>query len=122
MGVLCLYCLGKALVDTVEVSQTLLGKIECTEKECQYLINIYNIKFERQITPSNVSSGLSGLQPIVASHLISKESFFSVASSEEKIEAVGKVITVYGGKWTSASSLAGKVVKEIKRLESKEVL
>ena len=89
------------------------GKIACTEEEREYLLNIYNSNFRRQITPSNISSEFSGLRPIVASHLRPKESYFSVASREAEVEVVDKLITVYGGKWTSAPSLSQKVVRKI---------
>ena len=106
--------LGKTLVGTTEVSQSLSEKTICSEEERQYLLNVYNSNFRRQVCHSNISSEFSGLRPIVASHLRLKESYFSVASREAEIEVVDKLITVYGGKWTSAPSLSEKVVRKIK--------
>jgi len=106
--------LGNTLVGTTEVSQSLLEKTACTEEEREYLLNIYNSNFRHQISRSNISSEFSGLRPIVASHLRSKESYFSVASREAEVEVVNKLVTVYGGKWTSAPSLSHKVVLKIK--------
>ena len=107
--------LGKTLVGTTEVSQTLFEKTVCTEEEREYLLNIYNSNFRHQISPTNISAEFSGLRPIVASHLRPKESYFSVASREAEIEVVRKLVTVYGGKWTSAPSLSDKVVKKLKK-------
>ena len=98
--------LGKTLVGTTEVSQSLSEKTICTEEERQYLLNVYNSNFKHQICHSNISSEFSGLRPIVASHLKLKESYFSVASREAEVEIVDKLITIYGGKWTSAPSLS----------------
>ena len=110
--------LGKTLIGTTEVSQSLSEKIICTEEERQYLINIYNSNFKKQICSSNISSDFSGLRPIVASHLRLKESYFSVASREAEVEVIDKLITVYGGKWTSAPSLSKKVLGKLKNKES----
>ncbi|MDA8865597.1 FAD-dependent oxidoreductase [Gammaproteobacteria bacterium] len=105
--------LGKTLVGTTEVSQSLSEKTICSDEERQYLLNIYNSNFKRQICHSNISYEYSGLRPIVASHLRSKESYFSIASREAELEVNDKLITVYGGKWTSAPSLSRKVVRKI---------
>lgn len=105
----------KTLVGTTEVSQTLTEKIACTKIEREYLLNIYNSNFRRQISSSNISHEFSGLRPIVASYLRTKESYFSAASREAEVEVIGKLITVYGGKWTSAPSLSYKVVNELKK-------
>ena len=102
--------LGKNLVGTTEVSQSLTEKTACTEEEREYLLNIYNSNFRHKISVSNISSEFSGLRPIVASHLRQKELYFSVASREAEVEVVGKLITVYGGKWTSTPSLSRKVL------------
>tara|TARA_B100000575_G_C23111746_1_gene642271 strand:+ start:509 stop:1606 length:1098 start_codon:yes stop_codon:yes gene_type:complete len=109
--------LGKTLVGTTEVSQSLAEKTTCSEEEREYLLNIYNSNFRHQINHSNIHSEFSGLRPIVASHFRQKESYFSFASREAKVEVVDKLITVYGGKWTSAPSLSNKVVRKIKTKE-----
>lgn len=106
--------LYKTLVGTTEVSQSLTEKTACTKEEREYLLNIYNSNFQHQISDSNVSSEFSGLRPIVASHVRPKESYFSVASREAAVKVFDKLITVYGGKWTSAPSLSHKVVRKIK--------
>jgi glycerol-3-phosphate dehydrogenase len=109
--------LGKTLVGTTEVSQLLSENTICTEEERQYLLNVYNSNFKRHVSNSNISSEFSGLRPIVASYLRSKETYFSVASREAETEVVDKLITVYGGKWTSAPSLSEKVVRKLKSKE-----
>ena len=55
----------------------------------------------------------SGLRPIVASKAETKEGYFSSASREAKLEITDKLLTVYGGKWTSVPSLSKKVLKKI---------
>lgn len=106
--------LGKTLVGTTEIPQSLNEDIKCSEEEREYLLNIYNSNFQHQINDSNISSEFSGLRPIVATNQRLKESYFSAASREAVIEVVDRLITVYGGKWTSAPSLSGKIVRKIK--------
>ena len=106
--------LGKTLVGTTEVPQGLSEKAICTEEERQYLLDVYNSYFKRQICHSDISSEFSGLRPIVASRVRLRETYFSVASREAEVEVCEKLITIYGGKWTSAPSLSEKVVRKIK--------
>jgi glycerol-3-phosphate dehydrogenase len=107
--------LGKTLVGTTEVSQSLKEKIACSHEEREYLLNIYNSNFKHQISSSDISHEFSGLRPIVGYRHRAKESYFSHASREAEIEVMGKLVTVYGGKWTSAPSLSEKIVNILEK-------
>jgi glycerol-3-phosphate dehydrogenase len=108
--------LGKTLIGTTEVSQSQPGEAKCSQEECDYLISIFNDNFTRQINESHVVSRFSGVRPIVTTNQNLGKRSFSVASRECKVETIGKLITVYGGKWTSAPSVADRVCLEVKKL------
>jgi len=108
--------LGKTLVGTTEVTQSLSEEIICSEEERTYLLNIFNSRFRNRVDSSEIIREFSGLRPIVTPQGSFEESFSSSISREAAIESVGKLISVYGGKWTSAPSLSSKVVKEAEKL------
>lgn len=110
--------LGSTIVGTTEIPQTINDKIQCSIEEKDYLLKIFNKYFRRQIDHTDIIRDYSGLRPIVQGKMLKKETYFSFASREAKIESIGKLINVYGGKWTSAPSLSNKIVKEILKMES----
>ena len=105
--------LGKTLVGTTEVPQSIDEKIECSVTERNYLIDIFNDNFVDPITASDITEEFSGLRPIVSALSDGKSSHFSSASREYQIELHKKVLSIYGGKWTSAPSLSEKVVSTL---------
>ena len=105
--------LGKTLVGTTEVPQSIDSDIKCSDEERTFLLNVYNRNFSQFVSEKDIEQEFSGLRPVVASKSKRKEGYFSFASREAKLEISGKLLTVYGGKWTSAPSLSGKVVKKI---------
>ena len=44
---------------------------------------------------------------------------FRVLAGRAEVEIVGNLVTIYGGKWTSAPSLSRKVLKKINKLMGK---
>ena len=70
-----------------------------------------------RITDREIVGEFSGLRAIVSPKSISSTHCFSLASRESHIETIhNKFITVYGGKWTSAPSLARKVKTKVQEL------
>jgi glycerol-3-phosphate dehydrogenase len=106
--------LGKTLIGTTEVTQSISEPIKCSDYERQYLIDIYNKNFNAKIDTGNILDEYSGLRPIVTSRVGGGN--LSTASRESKIEVVDKLINVYGGKWTTSPSLSKKVLLKIKNL------
>ena len=92
--------------------QDIDSDIKCSSDERDYLLKIFNDNFYDNVRIHDIHREFSGLRPIVSSHLENKESYFSFASRESKIELLGKLLTVYGGKWTTAPSLSERVVKK----------
>jgi len=108
--------LGKTLVGTTEVPQSIDADIKCSDEERTCLLNVFNRNFSQLVSEKDIEQEFSGLRPIVASESKRKEGYFSFASREAKLEITEKLLTVYGGKWTSAPSLSRKVVKKINRI------
>ena len=77
------------------------------------MCNIFNKNFSQSVGEQDIEREFSGLRPIVTSKFKGKEGYFSFASREAKLETTEKLLTIYGGKWTSAPSLSMKVVKKI---------
>ena len=107
---------GKTLVGTTEVLQETYESPLCSDEEREFLIGIFNDHFKHQITQSDIVREYAGLRPILCRNKESRADNYSKASRESEIEITDRLITIYGGKWTSAPSLATKVEKKIREL------
>lgn len=93
------------LLGTTEVSQADPDRCAPSDEEIDYLIANYNHCFFGVITRRDIISTFTGIRPIVASR-----ADFSAASRESVIERQGRLINVFGGKWTTSRSLVEAVV------------
>lgn len=93
---------GNTLVGTTEVRQTLNEPIACSPKEQSYLLNAWSHYFSDH--QPNVIDSFAGLRPLLRSAQDP-----SKATREYAIHRTGKLVTVLGGKWTTAIALADKV-------------
>jgi len=101
-----------SLLGTTEVIQKINEKTEVTCEEVEYLLNEVNKFLNWPITKSNVIGSFAGLRPIVKA---CDNRSVSKTSRESKIERIGNLVSVFGGKWTSAMTLGKKVSLEILR-------
>jgi glycerol-3-phosphate dehydrogenase len=92
---------GKTLVGTTEVRQTLAEPIACSADEEAYLLSLYNHYFAKAATSQDVCGRLAGLRPLIYSARDPNQ-----ARRDYVFESHGRVLTVFGGKWTTAPSLA----------------
>ena len=99
---------GKTLIGTTEVRQSLSEPITPSDEEITYLLDEYNSYFLEQKTPEDIIEKFAGIRPLISSANDPKN-----IKREYKIETMGKILNVYGGKWTTAMSLGRKVVKKI---------
>lgn len=97
---------GKTLVGTTEIRQQLNEPIECSKAETQYLINAYNHWMLEQISEADIESTFSGVRPLLRS-----SDDPSRVTREYAILKEGKLINVFGGKWTTSCALATKILK-----------
>ena len=97
---------GKTLVGTTEVRQSLREPIACSMEETNYLQEAWRHYFPSSTAP--IVYNFAGLRPILRSAQNP-----SKATREYAIHRAGKLITVFGGKWTTALALANKVAHAI---------
>jgi len=95
---------NQTLIGTTEVRQNITDEIKPTQSEIIYLVHAYNHYFVDQITEKDVIKSFSGVRPLVKS---SKDA--NKATREYAIQVNKNLISVFGGKWTTARQLAKKV-------------
>jgi glycerol-3-phosphate dehydrogenase len=95
---------GAIMVGTTEVRQTLDDPIVCSDAERAYLLNVYNTYFADRRTDVDILRTFAGVRPLLRS-----ADDPSKASREYAIERKGRLVTVFGGKWTTARALARRV-------------
>jgi glycerol-3-phosphate dehydrogenase len=97
------------LIGTTEVRQTLEEPIVCSDSERDYLLRTYNGFLQPALSSSDIVETFSGVRPLIAS----REGRISEASREYVLERQGRLLTVFGGKWTTARSLGQKVARAV---------
>lgn len=102
---------GNTLLGTTEVRQTLHDPIECTPQEQSYLLNIYNRYIRAQAGEGEIVAKFAGVRPLIRSSTNQ-----SRATREYAIEIHGRVLTIFGGKWTTAHALGEKVASRAESL------
>jgi len=96
----------QTLIGTTEIRQTLFEKVEPSKSEISYLIHAYNNYFVEQISKKNIVKVFSGLRLLVKSSENPNK-----ATRENGIQFNKNLISVFGGKWTTARQLAIKISK-----------
>ncbi len=104
---------GKTLVGTTEVRQTLEQPIRCSEVEAKYLVKVYNSYFTDSKSINDINEAFSGVRPLLHSATEAHKT-----TREYAIETRGRLITVYGGKWTTARVLGKKVANAVAQIIS----
>jgi glycerol-3-phosphate dehydrogenase len=97
---------GKTLVGTTEVRQDLGDSIACSSEEKSYLMGAWKHYFPS--STARIVETFSGVRPLLRS---SRDP--GKATREYAIHRTDKLITVLGGKWTTALALANKVTQAI---------
>lgn len=104
---------GGTLLGTTEERQGLDDPIACSAAEEAYLLDLYNAYFDRPAGPGDVRERFAGLRPLVADGSGDP----GRTTREYVIERQGRVLTVFGGKWTTARVLGEKVAAGIAAAE-----
>jgi glycerol-3-phosphate dehydrogenase len=91
---------GDILVGTTEVRQTLDDPIVCHDEERDYLLAVYNRYFRDTRMARDVVRTFAGVRPLLRS-----ADDPSRATREYAMQRTGRLITVFGGKWTTARVL-----------------
>lgn len=101
---------GQTLVGTTEVRQHLAEPIECSDEEQAYLLKLYNHYFDTQLYEADVQGKFAGVRP-----LLGGSDSASTASREYALNWQQQLLTVSGGKWTTARALALTVVQQVQQ-------
>lgn len=97
---------GNTLVGTTEVRQAFNEPITCSTEEQSYLMNAWAHYFRG--TQPKVIDTFAGLRPLLRTAQDPTK-----ATREYAIHRTNKLVTVFGGKWTTALALANKVTTAI---------
>jgi glycerol-3-phosphate dehydrogenase len=98
---------GGTLVGTTEVRQDAADGSRCSEQEADYLRKFYGSVMVEPMRDSEIIGSFAGVRPLIRS---SRDP--SKASREYAIERSGRLINVFGGKWTTARALADRIAEE----------
>jgi glycerol-3-phosphate dehydrogenase len=99
---------GLTLLGTTEVRQTLAEPIVCNEAERCYLLDLYNHYFRTPRSTNDIVREFAGVRP-----LLGGSDQVSTASREYSMHWQHHLLTVTGGKWTTARALAKQVVAQV---------
>lgn len=99
---------NETLLGTTEVIVDITTPIECYKAEEDYLLAIADRYLRLSAGSFEINSKFAGVRPIYK-HKTEHRKHMSKASRDSVIERRGKLISVFGGKWTSASHLGDKI-------------
>ncbi len=97
---------SKGLLGTTEANQSIDDPISASPQEIKELTDCYADWFETPLKQDDIQEVFSGLRPVVRQSGKS----LSAASREAIIETHGRVVTIWGGKWTTSRQLGLAVV------------
>ena len=106
----------KTILGTTEVDHDTLDHIECTKSEMDYLVKIANIYMSDSLAKNDIFASYAGVRPIIRKHT-DVDMNSSSASRESDIEVTGRLVTILGGKWTSAPRLGTKVAQVVQSIQ-----
>ena len=99
---------GNTLVGTTEVRQRLDQPIVASAEEVDYLLQQYNNYFNQHRSRADIIATTAGLRPLIQSAANPRK-----VSREYEIVQQGSLLTVFGGKWTTARALGKKVADKL---------
>ena len=96
------------LLGTTEHKHDLPNPIVCTDAESAYLLEILNQHLSQPLSTTDIVSSFAGVRPIVRPRDAAPGDMSS-ASRDSEIEVADRLISVFGGKWTSARHFGEKI-------------
>ena len=100
---------GATLVGTTEVAQSRAEPVAASDAEIDYLLAARNHYFRATKTRADVSEVFSGVRP-----LLHFEGDPGRASREYALARQDRVLSIYGGKWTTARALGRQVARMVR--------
>jgi len=99
---------GQSLIGTTEVRQSVDAPIVCSAEERDYLIGAYNHFHTETITRGDIVDAFAGVRPLVKS---ARDP--SRARRDYAFQRDDRLLTVFGGKWTTSLALAEKLRRKL---------
>lgn len=96
------------LIGTTEVRQSLNDPIVCSTEEASYLLAAYNAVKAPILTPKAILQHFAGVRPLLQSAKNPNRS-----TREYTLHRNDRLVTVLGGKWTTAVALANHVERTL---------
>lgn len=103
--------LGRVMIGTTEVDHPPGEPIRPSDWERDYLIDVWNANFERAIGPADVRESFAGVRPLIA-----QRGDPNANTREHTVERHGRLLTVFGGKWTTSRVLGEQLADALERL------
>ena len=98
------------LLGTTEKSQSINDPISATDEEIRELKLCYDEWFGKPLVKEDIREVFTGLRPIVHQ----RDKSLTQASREAVLERQGRVVTIWGGKWTTSRQLGLSVTDACK--------
>ena len=102
--------LGRVMIGTTEVEHPAGEPIRPGDAERDYLIDTWNAYFERRIGAGDVRGSFAGVRPLIA-----QPGDPNANTREHAIERHGRLVSVFGGKWTTSRVLGEQLADELER-------
>lgn len=99
---------GSTLIGTTEVRQSVDDVAICSEEEKEYLLAAYNHYRKDILKKEDIVDCYAGIRPLIYS-----ADDPSKATREYIIERDGRLVNIFGGKWTTALALGRNVVNQL---------
>jgi glycerol-3-phosphate dehydrogenase len=99
---------GRTLVGTTEVRQELEAPVVCEDNEREYLLAVIRHYFPHDDDAGRVCGVFAGVRPLLHSAANPAQ-----ATREYALHREGALLSVFGGKWTTACALARKVSQNL---------
>lgn len=103
---------NQMLLGTTEVKHDQTESAFCTKAEADYLLNVASEYLSVPCTMGEVQTSYAGIRPIVSR----ANQNISSASRESIIECRDRLVTIFGGKWTSSRSLGEQVANKVVKI------
>ncbi len=101
---------SRTLLGTTEVRQSIDEPIECSAEEEAYLLGAYRSYFGVEVGPTQIIDRFAGVRPLISSARNPNR-----ASREYAFHHSDRLLTVMGGKWTTAMALGKQVARRIRK-------
>ncbi len=101
---------GVTLLGTTEVRQTIDEPVECSAAEREYLLDAYNTFFVEPIVDADIETTFAGVRPLVDTGKSAH-----AQRRGETIEIEDRVVSVFGGKWTTSRLLGERVAGVVQK-------